>query len=246
MIRLIIPAYDEAGPLQSLLSRLPSTLSGHDVVTLVVSDGSTDSTVQVARDAGIETMALSHNRGKGTAIRAAVTRLGSTEYDLAVLMDADGQHDPADLEALVAPLIASDSDISLGSRYLASEGRGSTPMNRYMIRWLTVVVLERILGTRFTDPYCGFRAFTREAIEGIDLQANRYEAELEMLFEAFRGNLLMVEVPVEKVYGVGMSKMSEGGRLLGRMRVIRQYATTIVRKTRQLRAHKSKIGAAAN
>ena len=74
MIRLIIPAYDEAGPLQSLLPRLPSTVSGHDVAALVVSDGSTDSTVRVARDAGVETIALSPNRGKGTAVRAALEK----------------------------------------------------------------------------------------------------------------------------------------------------------------------------
>jgi hypothetical protein len=119
-------------------------------------------------------------------------------------------------------------------------------MNRYAIRWITVAALERVLGTRYTDPYCGFRAFTREAIEGIDLQASGYEGELEVLFEARRRNIRMVEVPIEKVYGVGMSKMSEGGRLLGRIRVIRQYATTIVRKTRQLRTDNSITRTAAN
>jgi glycosyltransferase involved in cell wall biosynthesis len=246
MIRLIIPAYNEAGPLQSLLSRLPSTVSGHDVAALVVSDGSTDGTVQVAQDAGVETIALSPNRGKGTAVRAALAQLRSTAYDIAVLMDADGQHDPTDVEALVAPLISADADISLGSRYLGNEERGKTPMNRYAIRWITVAALERVLGTRYTDPYCGFRAFTREAIEGIDLQASGYEGELEVLFEARRRNIRMVEVPIEKVYGVGMSKMSEGGRLLGRIRVIRQYATTIVRKTRQLRTDNSITRTAAN
>lgn len=242
MIRLIIPAFNEAGPLQSLLPQLPSTLAGHDVAVLVISDGSTDDTVKVAEGAGVEVIALRPNRGKGTAIRAAMQRIAPTSYDIAVLMDADGQHDPDDLEPLIAPLLTAEADIAIGSRYVDKEERGNTPRNRYAVRWTTVALLERILGTRYTDPYCGFRAFTKDAIEGIEFCGNRYEGELEVLFDACRCNMRVLEVPIAKIYGSGMSKMSaDGGRILGRFRVIGQYASTIVRKTRELRSSRSKM-----
>jgi glycosyltransferase involved in cell wall biosynthesis len=243
MIRLIIPAFNEARALVSLLPRLPTILAGHRVVPLVVSDGSTDDTVAVARRAGVEVIPLMPNRGKGSAIRAALARLESDVWDIAVLMDADGQHDPSDLEVLVAPLAGGGVEIAVGSRYLNDEKRGSTPFNRYAVRWTTVAILHRILRTRYTDPYCGFRAFTRDALDRVEFCGDRYEGELEVLFDARRCGIDVVEVPIQKIYGSGMSKVSaNGGQLLGRLRVIRQYLFTIVRKTREIRSARSKTG----
>jgi glycosyltransferase involved in cell wall biosynthesis len=247
MIRLIIPAFNEARALESLLPRLPTTLAGQQVVPLVVSDGSSDDTVAVAGAVGIEVIALATNRGKGTAIRAALARLEPMPWDIAVLMDADGQHDPSDLDALVAPLVSGETEIVLGSRYAGDERRGSTPLNRYAVRWTTVAILHRILGTRYTDPYCGFRAFTREALERVEFCGDRYEGELEILFDARRCDIGVAEVPIKKIYAAGTSKMSaDGGRFVGRLRVIRQYLRTIVRKTRELRSARSESGTAAD
>ncbi|MDJ0923710.1 MAG: glycosyltransferase family 2 protein [Acidimicrobiia bacterium] len=247
MIRLIIPAFNESGSLQSLLPRLPATVAGHEVEPLVVSDGSTDDTVAVARRLGFAALDLKPNRGKGSAVRAALAELAGRQWDIAVLMDGDGQHDPNDLEALVAPLINGDAEIVVGSRYLKDERRGGTPRNRYAVRWTTVFVLERLLGRRYTDPYCGYRAFTRDALDKVEFCGNRYEGELEVLFDARRCRIDVAEVPVRKIYGSATSKMSaDGGKLLGRVRVIRQYLSTIVRKTRQLRATEREDGSAVS
>ena len=237
MIRLVIPAYNEARALESLLARVPSRLCGHEVQPLVVSDGSTDDTVEVAKSAGMETLALTPNRGKGSAVRTALSEIEAHDWDVVVLMDADGQHDPGDLDGLVFPLLTGEVDIVLGSRYVADERRGTTPWNRYAVRWTTVAILNRILGRRYTDPYCGFRAFTKSALEQVEFCGDRYEGELEVLFDAARCGISVAEVPINKIYGSGMSKMSaDGGRLLGRLRVIGQYLRTISRKTRELRA----------
>jgi glycosyltransferase involved in cell wall biosynthesis len=237
MIRLVIPAFNEAGPLESLLPRLPVSIAGHDVVALLVSDGSTDATVDVATRFGIAVMDLQPNRGKGSAVRAALAEIEELPADVIVFMDADGQHNPDDLPRLVAPLFSGQCDIALGSRYAFDESRGNTPPNRYLVRSGTVALLSRILGTRFSDPYCGFRAFTRSALNTVEFCGTRYEGELEVLFDACRCGLTVAEVPIGRIYGPATSKMSaDGGRLVGRLRAIRQYAGTIVRKTRQLRA----------
>jgi len=237
MIRLVIPAYDEAGSLENLLPRLPQFVLGHEVVPLVVSDGSRDGTVDIARQSGVSVLDLQPNSGKGTAIRAGLRAIEDLEFDVVVFMDADGQHDPDDLARLVTPLRKGEADIVVASRYRENEGRGNTPRNRYIVRSGTVVLLHRILGIRFTDPYCGFRAFSRAALESIEFCGSRYEGELEVLFDSCRSGLAVVEIPIKRVYGRGTSKMfADGGRLIGRLRVIRQYTVTIVRKTRQLRS----------
>ncbi len=237
MIRLVIPAFDEAMALETLLPRLPTVVADHDIVPLVVSDGSTDATVEVARRFGVPVLDLHPNRGKGTAIRAALEVLEDLAFDFAVFMDADGQHSPEDLPRLVTPLQRGEADIVVGSRYAADTRRGSTPLNRYIVRSGTIAILSRILGTRFTDPYCGFRAFTRDALDRVELCGARYEGELEVLFDAHRCGLTVVEVAIGRIYGPGTSKMSaDGGPMIGRARVIRQYATTIISKTRESRS----------
>ena len=238
MIRLIIPAWNEARALESLLPNLPDLISDHPVEALVVSDGSTDDTVAVARAHRTDVLALDRNGGKGAAVAAALELLTDRDGDqIVVLMDADGQHDPRDLPNLVAPLLNGSADLSVGSRYALDERRGSTPVNRYAVRRTTVAVLQRVLHARFTDPYCGYRAFTRAALDRIQLNGNRYEGELEVLFEACRLGLTVAEVPVRKIYGPDTSKMiANGSPLLGRLSVIQQYTATIIRGTRSLKA----------
>ena len=236
MISLIIPAFNEAEALESLLPRLPVSVHGIPVHPLLVSDGSTDHTVAVATRHQVPVLALSQNRGKGSAIQAALDAIVDRTFDAVVFMDADGQHRPEDLPRVVGPLLAGKADLVLGSRYIEDEGRRNTPLNRYLIRTGTIAVLRRILGQRFSDPYCGYRSFTPFALSRVNICGERYEAELEVLFDACRNGLRAVEVPIERIYGHGMSKMSsDGGPLLGRLRVLRQYATTIVRKSRQRR-----------
>ncbi len=236
MIRVIIPAFNEAGPLPDLLTMMPTALGGLQVLPLVISDGSTDGTVDVPRDAGVEVIDLPDNHGKGYAVSAALQRIAGESHEFVVVMDGDGQHSPRDLARLLDPLLYGEADISVGSRYVNSQRQGTAPLNRYMVRWLTVHLLDQILGKRFSDPYCGYRAFSRTAIEAVEYSGDRYEGELEVLFDASRLELNVVEVEIEKIYRPGTSKMSaDGGRLLGRLRVINQYTKTIVRKRRELR-----------
>lgn len=236
MISLIIPAFNEAEALESLLPRLPAAAHGIPIHPLLVSDGSTDGTVAVATRHLIPVVALSQNRGKGAAIKAALEAVSGREFDAIVFMDADGQHRPEDMPRLVAPLLTGSADMVLGSRYLEDEGRRNTPLNRYLVRTGTMSILKRILGRRFSDPYCGFRAFTPFALDRVNICGERYEAELEVLFDACCNGLRTIEVPIPRIYGPEMSKMdANGGPLLGRIRVLRQYATTIARKTRERR-----------
>lgn len=236
MISLIIPAFNEEEALRNLLPRLPAIVSGHMVRPLIVSDGSTDDTAAVAIAHGIPVLALASNRGKGTAVRAALDAIALTAADVVVLLDGDGQHLPEDIPRLVGPVLRGESDVVLGSRYSNDEGRRNTPLNRYLVRTGTVALLQRLLGRRFTDPYCGFRAFSARVLGEVSICGERYEGELEALFDASRCGLRIEEVPIERIYGSATSKMAaDGGRFIGRVRAIRQYVGTIARKHREMR-----------
>ena len=173
------------------------------------------------------------NGGKGAALRAGLQWIQHEVYDGVILMDSDGQHDPECLEALTAPIVERTADMVVGSRYLAASGRGSTPWNRYLVRTATVLSLKRFADIEVSDPFCGYRAFTPDAIRCVSLCGDRYESELEMAFCVTRSGKRITEVPIPKIYGDRTSKMgARYGAVLGRVSVVSGYARTIFREVR--------------
>ena len=236
MICVLIAAYNEARSLSSLLPAIPARVAGHPTAVVVGSDGSTDATVAVAREHGCIVVESPVNRGKGANLRACIERASDLDYDVLVLLDADGQHDPEDLTRMVTPVLDGSADLVAGSRYTAERGRGVAPWNRYLVRCATTLLLGRLLGRSFADPYCGYRALSPRAVQTIELKGDRYQSELEMLFATVVHDLEVEEVAIHKVYGRNTSKMGvRRGALLGRLEVIGQYVGAIVAGMAQLR-----------
>jgi len=236
VIAVVVPAFNEADRLRALLPRIPACLFGVPVRVIVVSDGSADGTEAVALDHGAVLVRLPRHRGKGAALRAGLARAMELDPAQLVTMDGDGQHDPADLERLVRPVMAGECALAAGSRFLSDGSRGPAPLNRYLVRKVLITALRATLGRTYTDPCCGYRCFSFQALRAIRLRGNHYQSELEALFEAAIHGLSVVEVPVRADYPPGSSKMgARFGRPAGRVWVIGQYASTIARKTRELR-----------
>jgi len=235
-VGVVIPAFDEAPGLAEILPRIASETHTRKVEVFVASDGSRDETPIVARRLGAIVLHTHDNRGKSAALRDGVAAALDKGCDPLVFIDGDGQHEPEEIARVVAPILSGDADMVLGSRYVDDEHRGSTPRNRYLVRTATCHILARLLGQRLTDPYCGFRALSREAIEAVEFAGSRYQCELEMLFAARAAGLRMAEVPVTRRYGAGMTKMgAKYGRLIGRIIVLSQYGRALRRGARQLR-----------
>jgi glycosyltransferase involved in cell wall biosynthesis len=236
VIAVVVPAFDEAAGLRALLPRLPACLSGVPVQVIVVSDGSTDGTDAVALGHGAVVVRLPKHRGKGAALRAGFAQAIKQSPSQLVTMDADGQHDPADLERVVRPVMAGECALAAGSRFLADPSRGPAPLNRYLVRKVLVAALRAAIGRTYTDPCCGYRCFSSQALQVIRLRGDHYQSELEVLFEAAIHGLSVAEVPVRREYPAGCSKMgARYGRPAGRALVICQYAWTVATKTRELR-----------
>ena len=234
---IVIPAWNEEAPLSVLLQGLPVRVLGREVSTIVVSDGSTDHTEEVAGAAGATVISISGNRGKGAAVRAGILAAEREGFDYLVTMDADGQHDPAELERLLRPIIDEGYDIVIGTRFLDNRGRGTVPLNRYLLREALLSYVNRGLRSSYTDLFCGYRGFSRPALARVQFVGNRYHCELETIFDAAIHGLRVAEVPVRRIYVEGGTKMgAQVGSVLGRIWVLFQYLETIRRKSRELRA----------
>ena len=229
MIPVILAAYDEADTIAAVLSQLPREVAGHPVVMVVADDGSTDGTAQVAAACGARVVRLPVNRGKATAVAVARRVVAQFGAGIVVEMDADGQHDPRCLDAVVGPVLGGEADLVIGSRYANDPARGPTPLNRYLVRTLVSRLLVRSLRQQASDPFSGYRCYRAGVLRQMRLAARRYDGELELRFEAARCGARVVEVAVPRIYGPATSKMHRrGGALVGRIRVIGQYGAAMV------------------
>ena len=191
----IVPALNEEETVPRVIDELRAFDPGLDVV--VVDDGSTDRTAQVAAAKGARVLRLPFNLGIGGAVQTGFRFAFENGYDLVVRVDGDGQHDPAELAKVLEPVLRGDADIAVGSRFAggAAEGYRSSRSRRVGIRILAAVV-SRLVGQRVTDTTSGFQALNRR---GIALFARDYPhdyPEVEATVMVFRHRLRLTEVPV--------------------------------------------------
>ncbi|MDG9674201.1 glycosyltransferase family 2 protein [Micromonospora sp. DH14] len=190
---IIIPALNESGSIADVVGEVRGELPGVDV--LVVDDGSTDRTAAVATAAGATVAKLPYNLGVGGAMRLGYRYARDHDYDVAIQIDADGQHDPRYVPKLVDLL--DDNDLVIGARF-AGEGDYNVRGPR---RWAMVMlsaVLSRVARTKLTDTTSGFRAANRRVI---DMFATWYPAEylgdtVETLVHTARRGYRIRQVPV--------------------------------------------------
>jgi len=190
----LVPAFNE----EAIVGRVVDEIRAFDpsIDVVVVDDGSYDRTAEVAQEHGATVVRLPFNLGIGGAVQTGFRYAFEHGYDLAVRLDGDGQHDPSQLDRILAPVLAGEADIAVGSRF-AEEGAGyrSSRSRRIGIRLLAWVV-SRIVGRRVTDTTSGFQALNRRAIE---LFAHDYPhdyPEVEATIMVSRHRLRSVEVPV--------------------------------------------------
>lgn len=194
IICVVIPAFNEANAIASVIQDIRA--HGIDMI-IVVDDGSSDSTYEVAKSTGV--IALQHklNRGKGAATKTAITAAKALGATVVVTMDGDGQHEAKDIAALVAPLSANQADVTLGVRTL---DRHLMPMHRRTANYIANVVTWQVHGLWVTDSQSGFRAFTREGLNLIDTRSDKYEYDSEVIREIFSHQLRFVEIPIHVRY----------------------------------------------
>jgi glycosyltransferase involved in cell wall biosynthesis len=206
----IIPAYNETSTLADVLIALDQRAPDFDA--LVVDDGSTDATAEVARRHGARVLRVPFNLGIGGAVQTGFVYALENGYDYVAQVDADGQHDPGELELLRAVMDEPGQvDMVCGSRFLTSDYRYPAPISRRTGIHIFAFLLSRIVSSPVSDPTSGFRLYNRRAIELFARDYPHDFPEVEAILMLHHNRLRMREVPV-RMYerGGGRSSISTG------------------------------------
>lgn len=227
---MIIPALDEAATLPAVLASLSRECSEYDVV--VVDDGSTDATADVARAGGAVVLSLPYNLGIGGALRTGFRYAVEEGYDAAVQVDADGQHDPALIRTLVAEL--DDADFVVGSRFAGGAAGYRIGRTRRLAMRSLELTVRLLTGRRYTDTSSGFRAFNRAVLEYFArTYPSEYMESVEALVDASYQGFRIVEVPIDMRARAGGEPSNMHAKLV--YHYVRVIATLLARARRRPR-----------
>jgi glycosyltransferase involved in cell wall biosynthesis len=172
---------------------MPEEMCGLPVVPIVIADGCTDTTERRSRSLGAIVIRRDLRRGSGAAVRLGYRVALSAGAKVVVTLDADGQHDPKEMQSLVEPLVEGTADMVQGSRVL-----GTFEMESNVRGWGVKVfakLLTTLGRTRITDPSTGYRAMTAQALRRLDLRQDQFYVS-EVILDASRKGLDVVEVPI--------------------------------------------------
>ncbi len=191
-ILVIIPVFNEEETLRSIILGIRTFMPQAHI--LVVNDGSTDSTGDIAREEEVLILEHPYNMGIGATMQTGFLFAIRNGYDIAIQVDGDGQHNPEFLPSLINPILEGKSNLVIGSRYLSNGGFKSTLPRKLGIKFFTCLVWI-FTQKRVTDPTSGFRAMDRK---GLELFSEEYPSdypEVEALISANRKGLHFREIP---------------------------------------------------
>jgi glycosyltransferase involved in cell wall biosynthesis len=190
----VVPAYNEAEAIASVIAEIRDADLGFDIV--VIDDGSTDRTAQIAAEAGAHVVRLPYNIGIGGAVQTGYLYARDHGFDLAVQVDGDGQHDPGEIGRLLEPILDGRADMVVGTRFAKGGGYRGTRLRRVGIRIFAAIV-SLMVRARVTDTTSGFRAVNSKAIRLFAADYPHDYPEVEATVLIARHRLKMVEVPVQ-------------------------------------------------
>lgn len=200
---VVIAAYNEAAVIEPVVASV--VRDGWNVV--VVDDGSRDGTRERARAGGAVVLRHSINLGQGAALQTGIDYALRRGAEAVVTFDADGQHDPADIPAIVGAL--ERHDIALGSRFLGTV-EGASARRMALLR-AAVMMSNRLAGLRLTDAHCGMRAFRAAAAPRLRITQDRMAHASELLRKVQRSGLRYTEVPITVRYTEHSKGKGQGG-----------------------------------
>jgi glycosyltransferase involved in cell wall biosynthesis len=198
---VVMPAYNAAQTLRATWDAIPDGVVDE---VLLVDDDSTDATLREAAKLPIRTIALPHNVGYGGNQKTCYLEALRLGADVIVMLHPDGQYDPVLLPDLIAPIVAGDADIVLGSRMLTKGGAraGGMPLYRYVANKALTFVENAAMRTRFSELHTGYRAYSRGFLETIPFLRNddAFVFDTQVIAQAVAFKQRVVEVPIHTKY----------------------------------------------
>jgi len=217
---VVMPAYNAGRTLRLTYEQLPK-----DTVSLVilVDDGSTDQTLQVARELGLEIFVHNRNYGYGANQKTCYTEALRAGADIVVMVHPDYQYDPRLVPQIIEPLVRDQADVVLGSRL--KEGAalaGGMPWWKYLANRFLTGLENRAFGLRLSEFHTGYRAFRREVLETVNFTANSdgFVFDQEIIAQAVAARFRFAEIPVPTRYFPEASSASFGASVVYGLRIL--------------------------
>lgn len=192
-ICVIIPTYNEAKTIADIIKQVK--LQGFDVI--VVDDGSTDGTFQIAGNNNAVVLRNEKNEGKGASLVKGFNYAVAHNYGAAITIDGDGQHDTVDIPHFIKAAETSDSGILIGNRMHKPK---DMPTARFLANKFMSWIISHVVKQNIPDSQCGFRFIKKEVLEKIRFETNNYDAESELLLKAARLGFKIGAVPIDTIY----------------------------------------------
>jgi len=196
MLSIVVPAYNEARTIEEVLRRVAAQELGGAYEVIVVDDGSTDGTADLAEALGLDqvrVVRLAPNRGKGAAVRAGIAQ---TAGGIVVIQDADLEYDPADLPRLLEPLRRDVADAVYGTRLRGGEPQRAHLFWHYAGNRFLSLLTNVLFNTTISDMEVGYKAFRGDLIRSLDLRSDDFAFEAEVTAKILRRGVRLYEVPI--------------------------------------------------
>ena len=201
---VIFPAYNVEEHLGKVLEDTSGFIPREDI--LVVDDGSSDGTFDVAKSAQVVLIRHDVNKGKGEALKTGFSYfIGREDIEAVFTIDADGQHDPSEIPSFIEMYETEGLDIVIGSRMNKTEGM---PLVRFLTNKVTSSIISLRAGRRIEDSQSGYRLIKTELLADMQLAASHYDLESEILIRAGLNGAKIGSVPIKTIYGDEHSKIN--------------------------------------
>jgi glycosyltransferase involved in cell wall biosynthesis len=215
-VAAVIPAYQEEKHIGDVVRRTRQQLDH----VLVVDDGSNDETATRAREAGDEVIVHPKNRGKGESIKTGLRHWLDRQITWVVILDADGQHRPEEIDRFIYAAMSDRASLVLGNRM---NNISSMPLVRRLVNRYMSNTISRVCGQHIPDTQCGFRMLHRQLIPDVLGGTNRFDYETEMLIVASRKGFRIQSVPITTVYSDEVSSIHPVRDTLRFFKLMRRY-----------------------
>jgi glycosyltransferase involved in cell wall biosynthesis len=213
---VVVPAFREAGRIGEVVRRIRA----HSPNVVVVDDGSPDDTAGEAEAAGAVVLRHEVNQGKGRALQTGMEYARRQGYEVAVTLDADGQHDPDEIPRFLEAYRRTAAPVLVGNRM--SDVR-DMPLVRKCTNWFMSWMLGRIMGQVVPDTQCGYRLYRTDIYPPITGASARFAAESEILLELAARGLTIGSVPIRTIYGTEKSKINPLTDTVRFFRMVRRF-----------------------
>lgn len=196
---VFIPAYNEEKSIGSVIKKINDLYGnekrfGFKIKILVVDDGSTDKTVEVASQLGVSVVSHPQNRGLGASTRTGLQRAFDLGADIAVKIDADFQHDPDDVFKVIKPIIGDKADVVFGSRFMG-EIKYRMPFYRRIGNLFFSYLVSKLTGLKITDGQTGLMAFSKNYLAKFNIISDYNETQ-QLIIDSWKNHMRILEVPV--------------------------------------------------